>query len=109
MRELTDAVHRAEYLENDNSRLYAEVADLRASSAKVADFDACCRALSATETALNELRQDRATCEEKLKMCSAQLVTAHHQIEELCNINKDLQAELKHLQERSMLCLLFHQ
>jgi len=100
--QLRDARQRVEYLERDNTELYAEVAELRSTSQKAADVDACRKDLLVAASRISQLESAISACENECDVESCRTRAAQEEADELRQINKGLRQEIRKLQEKSM-------
>jgi len=99
--ELAEAKQRCEFLDRDNAALYAEVAELRMSSAKAGSVDECRRQLAASQSRVSELEDQLASCERELNGQTELLRVADQNVAQLRDINKQLYDDIRKLQDGS--------
>jgi len=100
--QLRDARQTVKFLERENAELYDKVAELRSTSQKAADVDACRKDLLEAASHISQLQSAISACKKARDKESCQKREAQEEAAQLRQIYNSLRQEMQQLQEKSM-------
>ena len=100
--ELREARDRINFLEKENTALFADIAELRESAKKASDADALRRKVTELTDRVAQLESGLAASKTEVQLKTREAEAAQEEAAVLRDLRQSLQEEVRRLQEKSM-------